>query len=550
MIYRYLPYRLLLRAPAVLTSLAGGPNSSRTLSFIPGSAMRGAAARGLGDPVGNAERLEQFRAVILGSGVHFLNAYPRVGGRRTLPIPVSLRTEKNSSIGPAGEITAWDLSAFSGAQDESGTSWPDATLASFADPFVSIGGAQPLRANPARTSRVHQQRDRGRGHAWKEERNGREEAHGAIFSFESLDEGQEFDGLIQIHAQNEAECDALVATVKNALPGPVLLGRSRRAGYGGDAAISWGNARTREVEGAGFVSADIPVNAEFRALLTSACVARDPATGQLDPAQSAVELVERFGRRLEVIARRWAFEVLGGFNRKWRLEIPQVLACAAGSVLVLRTTAPIPIADLFAVEHEGLGERRTEGFGRVVFIEAATQKLTLRKPSASGATTPGSDVPELVRFAEGRIVDTALERAIQEHAARIAKTASWPPTPSILSRLRTPLRVESSAALATLGTWLSQDSPHRLKRPAMDQLERCRVDDGKRLATWLRNMIDGAENVLLAPLRLDALVQHAHVASEETARAHWVHSVPRIRVRLIDATLAALARTQRQGRSP
>lgn len=549
MIYRYLPYRLSLRAPAVLTSLAGGPNSSRTLPFIPGSAMRGAAARGFGDPVGDAERLEQFRAVILGNGVYFLNAYPRAGGRRTLPIPVSLFAEKNGSIGPLGEINAWDLSAFSGTQDDAGTSWPDAPLTSFADPFVSIGGAQPLRASPARTCRIHQQRDRARGRAWKEERNGREETHGAIFSFESLDGGQEFEGLIQVHAQNEAECDALIATVRNALSGPVLLGRSRRAGYGGDAAISWGNARTRETEGAGFVSADIPVNTEFRALLTSACVARDPETGQLDPTQSAVELVERLGRRVKVIARRWSFELVGGFNRKWRLEIPQALACAAGSVLVLRTTAPIPRDDLLDIENVGLGERRVDGFGRVVFIEAPTQRLTLRKPSASGATTPGSDVPELVRFAEGRIVDAALERAIQDHAARIAQTASRPPTPSLLARLRTPLRAEASAALATLRMWLGQDGPHRLRRPAMDQLERCRIDNGKRLVTWLQNMID-TDNVLVAPLRLDALVQHAHVISESTARAHWVDCVPRIRVRLIDATLVALARGRRQRRSP
>ncbi|SFW22810.1 hypothetical protein [Nitrosovibrio sp. Nv17] len=550
MIYHYLPYTLSLRAPAVLTSLGDDPNSSRTLPFVPGSALRGAAARGLGDPGSDADRLERFRAVFLSGGVCFLNAYPRAGGRRTLPTPVSLHAEKNGSVGPAGEISAWDLSAFSNAQDDAGTSWPEAALMPLPDPFVSIGGAQPLRVSPARTSRVHQQRDRARGRAWKEERKGREEAHGAIFSFESLDEGQEFDGLIQFHAQNEAECDALVATIKNALPGPVLLGRSRRAGYGGDAAISWSNVRTREVEGTGLVSTDLPVNIEFRALLASACVTRDPETGQIDPTQTVAELVERFAGRVEVIARRWAFELVGGFNRKWRLEIPQALACAAGSVLVLRTTAPIPFGDLLAIENAGLGERRAEGFGRVVFIKAPTQSLMLRKPSASGATTQGGDVPELVRFAEGRIVDAALERAIQEHAARIARNASRLPAPSLLGRLRTALRAEPSAALATLRTWLGQDGPRRLKRPAMDQLERCRVDDGERLAAWLRKMIDGTEQVLVASLRLDALVQRAHVVSEVTARAHWVQQAPWIRARLIDATLASLARRQRQRRSP
>ncbi|MCZ7664449.1 MAG: hypothetical protein M5U22_16645 [Thermoleophilia bacterium] len=46
MITRYLPCTLSLQSPAVLTSLGGDPNTSRTLPFIPGSALPRAMPNG------------------------------------------------------------------------------------------------------------------------------------------------------------------------------------------------------------------------------------------------------------------------------------------------------------------------------------------------------------------------------------------------------------------------------------------------------------------------------------------------------------------------
>src|SRR5690606_25716743 len=145
MIVRYLPYTLSLHAPAVLTSLGGDPNSSRSLPFIPGSALRGAAARALGDPAGDADRLRRFRTLILDGTVRYLNAYPRAAGRRTVPTPVSFRVDKTAAVGWAGEITTWDLAAFDGEAGTDEAVWPDASLSALPAPFVSIGAAQPLR---------------------------------------------------------------------------------------------------------------------------------------------------------------------------------------------------------------------------------------------------------------------------------------------------------------------------------------------------------------------------------------------------------------------
>jgi CRISPR-associated protein Csx10 len=550
MICRYLPYTLTLRAPAVLTTLGGDPNSSRTLAFIPGSAVRGAAARGLGDPGTDPERLSRFRTLVLDGSTRFLNAYPRVGGRRALPTPVSLRVEKTALQGAEQEVHAWDLAAFTGAPEDEDGGWPGVLLSPLSEPFVTVGAAQPLRVTPVRGSRIHQQRDRARGRAWKHPET--EEPHGTIFVFEFLDAGQEFDGFVQIFGEDEADCNDLAASVKEALRAPILLGRSRRGGYGGDALISWGEARDREVTGQGVVAADLPAGVQFRASLTSAYIGRNPRTGQLEPSHLVEEIEERLGSRARVLRRRWSFELCGGFNRKWRLEVPQALACAAGSVLVLETTAPIPLADLLEVEHSGIGERRVEGFGRLAFLEAPRTTVTLSVPSRTSAAPPDQTPPELVEFAEARILDAAVGRAIQEEAARLARSATNLPTPSLLGRLRNAMRAEPKGALGTIRTWLAHgnESTERLKRPAMDQLDRSRLDGGQRLSDWLREMAGGDRgNKLTTLLRLDSLVQRFHIISEETARAYLASRDAPIRARLIDRVLAALAREQRRRRS-
>lgn len=553
MICRYLPYTLSLRAPAVLSSIEGDPNSLQTLPFIPGSAMRGAAARGLGDPGSDVDRTRTFRAMILDGNVRFLNAYPRVAGRRTLPTPTSLRIDKTDAVSALGEIEAWDLAAFDGDLDGNEEIWPLAPRSIVPEPFLSIGAAQPLRIRPSRGSRIHQQRDRSRGRAWKTERDGCEEAHGAIFAFEFLEAGQDFEGVIQILDEDSSVCDALAAQAVDALRGPLLLGRSRRGGYGGDAIISWGTIRNREVEGRGFVSTDLATGTVFRAFLASPYVGRDPETGQLDPSQLGTDLAESLGGRIEVVRRRWNFERAGGFNRKWRLELPQALACAAGSVLVLRTTAHIPLSDLLAVENTGLGERRAEGFGRAVFLEtpAATQRL--RTLTVGVVPPPPTGVPpEVVRFAEGRILDAAVEQTIGQEAARLARSATQLPTPSALGRLRNAMRATPAVALETLRVWLAPDGTAPLKRPAMEQLEHCRLgDERKRLSDWLRALAsENAGERVSRDLRLEALAQRSPIVSEATARKHLQQHSPAIRARFIERTLAALARKARKEGTP
>lgn len=542
---RYFPYTLTLKSPAVITALGGDPNSSSTLAYIPGAAVRGAVARALGDPGADTAGQKEFQELIFGGKVRYLNAYPSLDGLRSLPVPLSLRRKKNDA--PADRrVYAVDLAAFDGRPapgKEPNECWPEEQLAPLKQGFLTIGAAQPVLLQPKMNARIHHQRDREKGRAWKD-RVGT--THGAIFAFESLDAGQSFQGLIQVRGGTDKELERTVRLLKALLGDTILVGRSRRAGYGGMAALQWGEGRTREVDGVGRdglrpVGADIPRGIRFRLLLTSACIARNANTGQIDPA-ALPDLIEgRFCGRAKLLRTRWSFTPIGGFNRKWRLELPQTLAVSAGSVFLLEANQNIPVGQLYAVENEGLGERREEGYGRVLFLDAPLPSISLQEHKEA-ASFPAGDgqPPPLVSDIEKRIVWGRIARKIEEKVAAITLSARNLPANSLIGRLRTPLRGNPEEAIGTLKRWLRDGSEtERLKKPAMDQLESCRMDGHQNLTDWMLKATE--PDRVLSWLDADVLAQRGHIVSEQSAKQSLEKRSVEISVKLIDAVLAALA---------
>jgi len=545
-LHRYVPYTLTLNSPAIVTALGGDPNSSSCLPFIPGAAVRGAVAAALGDPGGDGCRRQEFHDLILSGKMRYLNAYPCFEDRRALPVPVSLRRQKNAADSD-NPVSAIDLAAFDDetpSDEEAINSWPDAQLTPLDAGFLTIGEAQPTLSQPKMNARLHNQRDRAKGRAWKDQQG---RTHGAIFSFESLEAGQAFQGIVQLKCEDEEELLRTENRIKELLGGSILVGRSRRAGYGGMATVEWGEARGREVHGSGCegmrpLTGDIGPGRQFRLLFTSACIVRDSATGQIDPA-ALVELIGGlFGARAVLLRRRWSFEGIGGFNRKWRLEVPQTIAVSAGSVFVFEAKQRIEASEIHRIEDDGLGERKEEGFGRLVFLDKPQRTVSLRRPNEAAKVQTGGQPPPLVAAIEAGILRTQIARQIEESAAELLpspeKAAAI--SNSLIGRLRTPLRGGPSAALDTLRRWLNGErEAERLKRPAMQKLERCVMNDGKSLAEWILEAARG-ENVL-EWLHADLLAQKWHIVSEESAMRFIEAGTEELSARLIDSVLAALA---------
>lgn len=544
--YQYLPYALTLDSPAIITALGGDPNSSRTLPYISGAAIRGAIAGKLGDPGSDAAKKQEFFDLVLGGRIRYLNAYPLCEGVRAFPVPVSLRREKNKKNN-SNTVIVPDLAAYDGylsPERDLFEAWPEKELAALAESFITIGSARLALIQPEISVRFHHQRDRIKGRAWKD-KDGR--SHGSLFVFESLDAGQSFEGLLQICVDSKEQCSQIEARIKELLGDSILVGRSRRAGYGGMARIKWGKSRECEVEGAGSegfrpVKGVLKPGEQFRLLLTSTCIARHPDTGQVDPAAIEKLILDALGNRVKLMRKRWSFETCGSFNRKWRLETPQVLAVAAGSVFVLEAKQVVSFAELCRMENEGIGERKEEGYGRFLFLDAPLKKVyCYRLDKSSSNLAINGDPPQLVAFIEERIVYEQIKRKIKEVAADIAGSAIALPSNSLIGRLRAVLRQEPQEAVETLAVWL-QGPDKGLRKPAMDRLERCRVEvggDRMNLASWLKKVIK--KEKVLAWLQAEVITQRYYVGSEKAAWTFLERKSQELSIRLIDVVLAEMA---------
>ena len=565
----YLHYRLALRSPIIVSTLARDPNSAATQPFIPGSAIRGAlAARLLSDRVKSDG--EEFRTLVLSGALRYLHAYPEAGGARVLPTPASWRIAKDDPH------SAYDLGAFTGAVAAEDSAkdfeevWPEKALASATAPFTaaSLSAGARRMILPRLNARLHQQRDRLKGRPWKDHDD---QSHGAIFAYEYLEADQVFRGAIQVMGGEPTRIDR----IKELFARPIVVGRSRRAGYGGEAAIDFIHDSLQEYENASdLLSSDVQAGDRFRAILTSAYVGRHPSTGQIDPAALEQELCSLLDGAAIVERRRHAFEVVGGFSQKWRLELPQALAVAAGSILVLKAERVISSVSLRQIEHEGLGERRIEGFGRMLFLEHHEDQKTLRlsdevKREGAGvegtksAGATGIREGSQLRFLEARIVLNAaraeLDRiATLDIAAKVDRKRI--PATALLGRLRTVFRgvldeETAKIALSRIATWCSDDDgdPKALKRAARSKLDRCKIFEDT-LRQWLRKFAAPGDGQTLWKALLDASgtpdsltgLATRHYLTEVPAAQDVLHThAGELSVYLIDAVLAALARWNR-----
>jgi CRISPR-associated protein Csx10 len=329
---------LKLETPLLITGISNGEeNSSRSLPHIPGSALRGALAARIKS---NDLPLDLVGKLFFSGSVRFLNAYPvDQDGHRMLPIPASWHVEKGAGLKNA---SAADL-AF-GENFEKNKR--------IKKHYVGKTGNQEYTYSPEEEIAIH---------IASQERGVMKAGTSTVFQYQSLARGQKFRALIV--ADKPSDLDEIE---KLLMPSMLYLGRSRSAGYG--KVVIEGFQRTDEPE----VN---PASAPFTIItLLSDVILRD------ERGQPTHDLDGYFSRRLgRIIKNQSAFvksTEVGGFNRKWKLPLPQMPALGMGSVFVYPAGGLSP-ADLADMVEKGIGERRIDGFGRIAVNWHGTSQVEL-----------------------------------------------------------------------------------------------------------------------------------------------------------------------------
>lgn len=341
-----LRYRLHTELPVVLTDPGrSDANTAETYGFIPGSAIRGAVMERLsgGDPAWSAHR-----AALLGEGTRFLDAVP-VPELSMVPLP-ALRGAYEDKEESTLEWVVKDGAFTAG--------YKRAKLGTFCAPE-----GETLHCWSART-----------GGATRIQR-GRDGKDTEIFQIRSLSPGQDLEGYILL------EDPSLAETVSRALGRELWLGADRYAGSG-QCTVTLVEAVSRPawLDAYGFREAP----GEELYLLAVSPFTMLGAAGEpcgLDEEKLAgmlgVKTVEvRFCAASTLQA--------GGYDRMWGCRAPSLRFYDRGSLFHLVCDPAPSLEALDRVQAGGLGVRRAEGFGQVLFLPPALVEGLKRKRGSQG----------------------------------------------------------------------------------------------------------------------------------------------------------------------
>jgi len=506
-------YCITLLEPTLVTEINRDPNSDVASPYLPGSALRGAL---IGKYIQQQRRVNSAyelqadsaneRRLFFDNQTRFLNGYLYLEETRSLPTPRSWQQEKHAAAVQSEAVRA---EIYDFAVDESQTlEQPQGVGAPFYLPF-SNGSL----VAPRRHLAVHTARTRRFGRAVGADNSSFEKGDtvGAVYRYDSLAANQTFAAAIL--CEDDADAARLEALLKGANENEeqTVLGGSRSGGYGlarfhtidimdVDKWHEYESSRAADDDRADDTSAgsSASVNAvktkrEISVTLLSDVIVRD-ANGQsvVDAEAVRTAIADKLaGASLISIEERIFMRgrVIGGFNRKWGLPLPQTLAMQMGSVFVFDADN-LDEKGLAALAWQGIGERRAEGFGRIAFDWHNRSSFT---PDAhpSREVEPKQSLEGESKSTAQRMAARVLRKKLDDQITAKVIDISFgnPPHNSQLARLRNVIHAQlmsHTPSLAKVQEYLD-DIKQRTK--AHEQFKNA-SHGGETLMSWLKKHLD------------------------------------------------------------
>lgn len=470
-----LRYRLRLASSAVIPVVDGDPNTVVTRQDIPGSHLWGGAAWHYLRQTNHTPADAAFQHAFLDGGLRFLAAYPEAldtdmfdeTPQRLIPMPHSIRKFKDTER--LVDLVEHRLEAKSMSEKE-----PTKRL------DRRYGRIRPgeLETQSVKTELNYHHaraRDRRKGRALGAEvPNG-----GAFFSYEAIQADQSFQGAVL-----GSESD--LTNLKTWLQGlnTISVGRSRSAQYG-EVEFEWVDSAPQKLEGlvewdgfAGYL--DLPNPGKQLIITTLSPLLAVNDCGHPDTRFPERELVEALGIETSELTLSSSYartEMIGGYHTHLRLPRQQWPAIAAGSVFVFDLAQGLNNEceeRLMRLEHNGLGLRKGEGYGRIAVNRQNELELTgseetqLDGSDNQNVNSPESEIPQNLQSLLQGVVKTR----------SLAEMQGWAREMTFGQRIK---NLPTNSLLGRLRLFLQQDAPvenlNNLRGPAAEGLSSCRITD-------------------------------------------------------------------------
>lgn len=363
---RCIRYRLRADTPVLITDRGrSADNSYETQGYISGSAVRGAVMSRLAAQ--NPALFAANKIALLSDRTRFLDAAPAVGGLPALPSIKGFYEDKEEkafeSLVKTGSFTPGlkraRLGAFCALQDGAVHYWSART-----------GGVTRIK-------------------------RGEKEEDTRPFQTRYLSAGQEFEGYILL------EDPALADPIAEALSDTVWLGADRYEGYGKcSVTVLEAVEAPAWQEKYGYTAQDVP-GQELYLLAVSPFVMLD-GTGE-PRGLDLIALAEKLGvGSVTLLQSSTAVARFDAYNRTWQCREPALPMYDRGSIFKLRCDRPPQTDRLLALQGDGLGVRRAQGFGQILFLRSELFEGLNRKQAADQVQETGTGSEAEVRRARYR----------------------------------------------------------------------------------------------------------------------------------------------------
>ena len=388
--------------PILATSFQGDPNSDVSYSYIPGSMIRGAI-------IGRYMRQHHLSELDLtneevkrlffdANSTRYLNAYLLSQEKqRTLPLPLSWFKDKDAELKDNSPITVYDFSIERGDNPET----PKSVGEYF---WRKERGAVKLYKDKRRIN-IHNFRDRQKGRSTDNQ--------GELFRYDALDAGQKFQSVILCEDGDAITIQMLLVTEPN-----IWLGGSQSAGYGHSKIINLEILDRWDEIGDPAKKRENNDKILSITLLSDTLLRNEYGQPVADPMLIKQAVEEVLNISLPEPSNIFAGSTLvGGFNRKWGLPLPQVPALAAGTAIVFEDIE-INESQIKRLEAYGIGERREDGFGRISVNWLEDEFFSASLPNSSNT----SSLPPLEDKASRLLAEQMAQRLLEQKLEQYLQT--------------------------------------------------------------------------------------------------------------------------------
>jgi CRISPR-associated protein Csx10 len=446
------------------------------------------------------------------STTRYLNAYPYIASnfdsddkKRCLPVPRSVYKNKGIEFSDGEEQDVYDLS-----QDQPNIhDFQPKSLGE--DIFCRVEYRDIQLYKVKRRINIHNQRDRRRGKGT--------DGNGAVFRYDAIDAGQTFQAVVLCNSDQDAEVIKSLLQPEKEIKKEtgkinIWLGGSQSAGYGhvtiellpddnnwNEVNQYWEARKERE-------------NNLTVTLLSDTILRDDFGQNTTDPMEFVKVISKALGVELTHIDTYASSTIVGGFNRKWGLPLPQVSAILAGSVFVFKILKFNEESQqesfnekVIILEAQGIGERRVDGFGRIV-LNWLTEESIFSASKSVDSTASNQEEEKSLSSESEKIAERMAERLLRQKLDELLLGRLEASTPKDSSKIKNSqlsrLMIVTKKALnegkpdplyELLGR---EENSDNLTKSARTQFRQTEMSNGKKLDEQIRDWLNNPESFILS----------------------------------------------------